>query len=56
VILVPLMLKFLPESDHFLRVRAGLAGRTSRVAGRKASRNPVVTLFHHGMARSTVAY
>jgi hypothetical protein len=52
-ILVPLMLKYLPESDHFLRVRAGLE---TRAAATKPSRNPVSTLFHHGMGRSTIAF
>jgi MFS transporter, AAHS family, benzoate transport protein len=53
VILVPLMVKYLPESDHFLRVRAGLE---DRAATTKPTRNPVSTLFHHGMARSTLAF
>jgi MFS family permease len=53
VILVPLMLKYLPESNHFLRVSAGLEGRTATA---KPTRNPVSTLFHHGMARSTLAF
>jgi AAHS family benzoate transporter-like MFS transporter len=51
--LVPVMLKYLPESDHFLRVRAGVATRTTT---KKPTRNPVSTLFHHGMARSTLAF
>jgi MFS transporter, AAHS family, benzoate transport protein len=50
-ILVPIMLKYLPESDHFLRVRAGVETRTTT---KKPS--PVSTLFHHGMARSTLAF
>jgi MFS family permease len=53
LILVPLMLKYLPESDHFLRVRGGLA---TRPALQKTTRNPVSTLFHHGMGRSTIAF
>jgi MFS transporter, AAHS family, benzoate transport protein len=57
LLLVPLMLKFLPESDHFLRVRAGLVDRTARAASPKATgRNPISTLFHHGMGRSTIAF
>ena len=52
-ILVPIMLKYLPESDHFLRVRAGVAVHSTAT---KPSRNPVSTLFHHGMARSTLAF
>jgi MFS transporter, AAHS family, benzoate transport protein len=53
VVLVPLMLKYLPESEHFLRVSAGLE---DRAATTKPTRNPVSTLFHHGMARSTLAF
>ena len=53
VILVPLMVKYLPESDHFLRVSAGVEARTTTA---KPTRNPVSTLFHHGMARSTLAF
>jgi MFS transporter, AAHS family, benzoate transport protein len=56
VIVVPLMLKFLPESDHFLKVRGGLVDRVTRGAVRKPRRNPVSTLFHHGMGRSTIAF
>src|SRR3954452_15495246 len=57
LILVPLMLKYLPESNHFLLVRAGLVNRTPGAASPKAStRNPVSTLFHHGMGRSTIAF
>jgi MFS family permease len=52
LVLVPLMLRYLPESEHFLRVRAGLA----RPTGRKTSRSPVRILFHHGMGRSTIAF
>jgi len=53
VILVPLMVKYLPESDHFLRTRAGLETRST---GAKPSRNPISTLFHNGMGRSTIAF
>jgi MFS family permease len=56
LVLVPLLLRYLPESDHFLRVRAGLVGGTARATGQKVTRNPVSTLFHHGMGRSTVAF
>jgi predicted MFS family arabinose efflux permease len=52
LVLVPLLLKYLPESDAFLRVRAGLGART---AG-KARKNPIGILFHHGLARSTLAF
>jgi MFS transporter, AAHS family, benzoate transport protein len=33
-----------------------MVDRTARATGRKATRNPVSTLFHHGMARSTIAF
>jgi benzoate transport len=56
LILVPLMLKYLPESDHFLRVRSEVPARTAGAAVRKPRRNPVSVLFHHGMGRSTVAF
>jgi MFS family permease len=42
LVLVPLMVRYLPESRSFIR--------TSRRA------NPVPALFHHGLARSTVAF
>jgi MFS family permease len=54
LVLVPLLWRYLPESDAFLRARAGLAA-SARTAGRP-SRNPVGILFHHGLARSTVAF
>jgi benzoate transport len=59
LVLVPVMWRYLPESAAFLRVRAGLADRT---AGRSASStaparaNPISTLFHHGLGRSTIAF
>src|SRR4051794_13326852 len=55
LVLVPLMWRFLPESAAFLRVRAGVADRTTTRSA-PASRNPIATLFHHGLARSTVAF
>jgi MFS family permease len=55
LVLVPLLLRYLPESDAFLRARAGLAEAPPDGAA-KRSRNPVGTLFHHGLARSTVAF
>jgi MFS family permease len=55
LVLVPLLWKYLPESDAFLRARAGLAGGTTAGSG-KPSKNPVGILFHHGLARSTVAF
>jgi AAHS family benzoate transporter-like MFS transporter len=54
LVLVPLMWKYLPESRSFLRAKAGLG--TASPAARKASRNPVGILFHHGLGRSTIAF
>jgi AAHS family benzoate transporter-like MFS transporter len=56
VVLVPLMVKYLPESEHFLKVRGGLADRAARPRTQKTNHNPISTLFHHGMARSTIAF
>ena len=53
LVLVPLLVKYLPESEAFLRVRAGLA--RSATSGRP-SKNPIGILFHHGLARSTLAF
>src|SRR3954471_983858 len=55
LVLVPLMWRFLPESAAFLRVRAGLADRSATRAA-PAKTNPVSTLFHHGLGRSTIAF
>jgi MFS transporter, AAHS family, benzoate transport protein len=55
LVLVPLMWRFLPESAAFLRVRAGLADRSVTHAA-PARKNPVSTLFHHGLGRSTIAF
>jgi MFS transporter, AAHS family, benzoate transport protein len=55
LVLVPLLLKYLPESDAFLRARAGFDAAPADGAA-KRSRNPVGTLFHHGLARSTIAF
>ena len=54
LVLVPLLWRYLPESQAFLRVKAGLAA--SATPGRKPARNPVGILFHHGLARSTIAF
>jgi MFS family permease len=51
LVLVPLMLRYLPESASFLRARSGAPARTDR-----SSRNPVAILFHPGLGRSTVAF
>ena len=54
LVLVPLLLKYLPESTAFLRARAGLTQPGASSA--KPTKNPIVILFHHGHARSTVAF
>ena len=56
VVLVPLMLRFLPESTAFLRAKAGINDRsdTPRTAAHKTG--PIATLFHHGLGRSTIAF
>jgi MFS transporter, AAHS family, benzoate transport protein len=48
IVLVPLMLRHLPESNDFLRARGATAGRAGGTA--------MATLFHHGFARSTLAF
>jgi AAHS family benzoate transporter-like MFS transporter len=53
LVLVPVMWRFLPESSAFLRARAGLADRTRSTA---PPASPVSTLFHGGLARSTLAF
>jgi len=54
LVLVPLLLKYLPESTAFLRARAGLTQPAASSA--KPTKNPIVILFHHGHARSTLAF
>jgi benzoate transport len=58
LVLVPLMWRFLPESTAFLRARAGLVDRPSAKtpAARTPGANPIKTLFHHGLGRSTIAF
>ena len=59
LILIPLMIRYLPESTAFLQSRGKTAGDLSARRAAKApaaSRNPVGILFHHGLARSTVAF
>jgi AAHS family benzoate transporter-like MFS transporter len=60
LVLVPLMWRFLPESSAFLRARAGLSDRptsdTASATARRSSANPIATLFHHGLGRSTIAF
>ncbi|MGS0687628.1 MFS transporter [Nakamurella sp. GG22] len=56
LLLVPLIVKYLPESNAFLRAKA--AGVVHPVSGtaRPATKNPVGMLFHNGLARSTLAF
>jgi AAHS family benzoate transporter-like MFS transporter len=57
--LVPLMLKYLPESTAFLQSRAEGATPVVPKSGAstpRSSKNPLGMLFHHGLARSTVAF
>jgi AAHS family benzoate transporter-like MFS transporter len=55
LVLVPLMLKYLPESRAFLRARTGAQQAPSGGAAAPRS-NPVGILFHHGHARTTLAF
>jgi MFS transporter, AAHS family, benzoate transport protein len=48
LVLVPLIVRYLPESVSFLQERAG--ARTDR------ERNPVTILFHGGYLRATIAF
>jgi MFS family permease len=55
LVLVPLMLRYLPESTSFLEARAAAAdGSAAAPAG--AGKRAVSTLFRGGMLRSTVAF
>jgi MFS family permease len=64
LVLVPLMLKYLPESTAFLRARGRLGDGAGPIAeasrGQRsapaAGKNPIGTLFHHGLGRSTIAF
>ncbi len=56
LVLVPLMIKYLPESNAYLLAKAGLAPTEARAAKPvKKSKNPIGMLFHHGLGRSTLA-
>jgi benzoate transport len=55
LVLVPLMLRYLPESRSFLRTRGEPAVHSSSPAPARRA-NPVSALFHHGLARSTLAF
>jgi MFS family permease len=54
LVLVPLLWRYLPESDAFLRARAGLDASAEGTGTR--GKNPVRILFQHGLARSTIAF
>ncbi|WP_420120172.1 MFS transporter [Nakamurella sp.] len=57
LVLVPLMIKYLPESNAYLLARAGLAPTAEQPERRPArSKNPVGMLFQHGLGRSTLAF
>ncbi|MGW4485337.1 MFS transporter [Amycolatopsis sp. NPDC004368] len=56
VVLVPLMVRFLPESAEFLKVRGIPAARKTRTARAPRERNPVAILFRHGYGRVTIAF
>src|SRR6195952_1628699 len=60
LVLVPLLWRYLPESTGFLRARAGVVERpdteTASAPAKKGGGNPIGTLFHHGLGRSTIAF
>jgi benzoate transport len=58
VVLVPVMIKYLPESNAYLQVKAGILPVTSATEkpAVKESKNPIGMLFRHGLARSTLAF
>ena len=59
LVLVPLMIKYLPESTAFLQTRADGVPPGARKVSRgqaEGGKNPVGMLFQHGLARSTVAF
>ena len=55
LVLVPLMLRYLPESTSFLRARAAIADGTTDATA-SAGKRAVSTLFKGGMLRSTIAF
>jgi MFS family permease len=55
LVLVPLMLRYLPESEAFLAARAGGGTRADGVRTARGEK-PVTLLFSHGLARSTLAF
>jgi AAHS family benzoate transporter-like MFS transporter len=54
LVLVPVMLRYLPESTWYLRARAG--GTPVDAGGAAAVRNPVTALFRGGYLRATLAF
>jgi MFS family permease len=56
LVLVPLMLRFLPESAAFLAARGSRDARGTTRGRAAGGANPVSTLFRGGLARSTVAF
>jgi AAHS family benzoate transporter-like MFS transporter len=58
IVLVPLMIKYLPESNAYLQAKAGLAPVAAQAdkPAKKQSKNPIGMLFHHGLGRSTIAF
>jgi benzoate transport len=55
LVLVPLMLRYLPESESFLAARAAVADGTAAPAASSGKR-AAATLFQGGMLRSTLAF
>jgi MFS transporter, AAHS family, benzoate transport protein len=56
LVLVPLMLRYLPESTAFLQARADRRRPAEPGSAPAARTSPVAALFHHGLARSTIAF
>src|SRR4051794_32649462 len=56
LVLVPLMIRLLPESRAFLEARGAHRGSAGRAPAPAARTSPVAALFHHGLARSTIAF
>ena len=55
IVLVPVMLRYLPESNDFLRARSVSGSEAAGPSG-AAGRTAIATLFRHGFARSTIAF
>ena len=62
LVLVPLLMKFLPESESFLQAARAKGSAVDRPAGQNAhpaggsGKQAIGTLFHHGLLRSTLAF